>query len=262
MKLGRYFAVATMLFLSMAPTRATAQSNPVPALLPPPGADTKVEQQNKDGCWFLPPAEEPSKKFSLETFWNNQLRFESENKQFSIHIGGNFQVDSTWLIGPDSVFALPGGGMNGVDGASAIFLRRVRFRFEGQIYELIDYMVEYDLANANNENDGLQPPSFGNIIGAPNPCNVWVQIREVPWFGNVRFGNQVKPIGMTNNTNQAFLPFMERADNMDAFYGPFDGGFALGLTSRNVAESERATWQYGIYRPSTNVFGIGLNKGA
>src|SRR5262249_14310302 len=82
------------------------------------------------------------------------------------------------------------------------------------------------------------------------------------FVGDLRFGNQVKPIGMTNNTNQAFLPFLERADNMDAFYGPFDNGFALGLSARNRTENERLTWQYGIYGPSTNVFGITLNKAA
>ena len=82
----------------------------------------------------------------------------------------------------------------------------------------------------------------------------------MPFFGNVRFGNQVKPIGMTNNTYQGSLPFLERADNMDAFYGPFDSGFALGLSARNWTESERLTWQYGVYRPSINVFGVSLNK--
>jgi phosphate-selective porin OprO/OprP len=82
----------------------------------------------------------------------------------------------------------------------------------------------------------------------------------VPLLGNVRFGNQIKPIGMENNTAFTFLPFMERSDNMDAFYGPFDNGYALGLSARNWAESERLTWQFGIYRPSTNVFGVALNK--
>jgi hypothetical protein len=65
---------------------------------------------------------------------------------------------------------------------------------------------------------------------------------------------------MSTNTNQAFLPFMERPNNMDAFYGPFDSGFALGISSRNWSESERMTWQYGVYAPAINVFGISLNK--
>jgi phosphate-selective porin OprO/OprP len=202
----------------------------------------------------------PKKGFRLEATWDNGLWLDSPDDQFHIHVGGNAQIDSTWLIGPHSVFAIPGGGQNGVENAAATMLRRVRLRFEGDLYDQFDYIVEYDFANANNENSGIQPPSFGNIAGSPAPCNVWVQIRDVPFFGNIRFGNQVKPIGMTNNTYQGFLPFMERADNMDAFYGPFDNGFALGLSARNWTEGERLTWQYGIYRPSIDVFAVSLNK--
>jgi phosphate-selective porin OprO/OprP len=213
------------------------------------------------GFDLTPPAVtgEP-RRFGLSSSWSDGLRFRSDDDAFHIHVGGNAQIDSTWFIAPHGAFALPNGSTSGIGGASATFLRRVRLRLEGDIYGQFDYVVEYDLANANNENDGLQPPSFGNITGAPSPANVWIQARDVPFLGSVRFGNIVKPIGMTNNTNQAMLPFMERADNMDAFYGPFDGGFALGLAARDHTESERVTWQYGIYRPSINVFGIGINK--
>jgi hypothetical protein len=87
-----------------------------------------------------------------------------------------------------------------------------------------------------------------------------MQVRDVPYVGYVRFGNMDKPIGMTNNTSAAFLPFMERPDNQDAFYGPFDNGFVLGIMALNWTESERMTWRYGIFQPATNVFGVALNK--
>jgi phosphate-selective porin OprO/OprP len=205
------------------------------------------------------PSQAPG-KVHLEATWDNGLVLQSDDNAFHIHVGGNAQLDSTWLIGPVGVFAIPGGGMNGVENAAGLFLRRGRLRVDGDIYDQFDYVVEFDLSHAENENSGLEPPSFGNLSTSPVPCNVWMQIRDVPILGNVRFGNQVKPIGMTNNTNQAFLPFMERADNQDAFYAPFDSGFAMGLTARNWSESERLTWQYGIYRPSIVDFAISLNK--
>jgi phosphate-selective porin OprO/OprP len=197
----------------------------------------------------------------MMTSWTDGLRFQSLDNAFHVHVGGNAQIDSTWLIAPHSAFDLPNnGGTSGVGGAQATFLRRARLRVEGGLYDQFDFIVEYDLANASNDNDGLQPPSFSNLSGQPAPTNIWMQVRDVPVLGAVRFGNIVKPIGMTNNTSQAMLPFLERADNMDAFYGPFDSGFALGLVARNHTDNERATWQYGIYRPSTNVFGGALNK--
>jgi phosphate-selective porin OprO/OprP len=234
--------------------------------LPPHDADGKqrsaepAEGHEDTSPEVLPPPPAPEQRFRLEASWDNGLRLLSADNQFNLHIGGNAQVDSNWLIAPTSAFAIPGGGSNGVENAAATFLRRARLRAEGDIFDQFDYIVEYELANADNDSAGTQPPSFGNLNAAPGAKNVWVQVREVPLLGNVRFGNQVKPIGMTNNTYQGFLPFVERPDNMDAFYGPFDGGFSLGLSARNWAESERLTWQFGIYRPSINVFGVTLNK--
>jgi len=204
--------------------------------------------------------ETPKRSYGLLSSWTDGLRFKSDDDAFRVHVGGNAQIDSTWLIGPQSAFLLPNGSTSGIGNASATFLRRVRLRVEGSIFDQFDFIVEYDFANASNENDGQQPASFGNLSGQPAPCNVWMQIRDVPFLGDVRMGNIVKPIGMTNNTSQAMLPFLERADNMDAFYGPFDSGFALGLVARNHRDDELATWQFGIYRPAINVFGVALTK--
>jgi phosphate-selective porin OprO/OprP len=230
------------------------------------GPGVRVVIETKQGeCAVSPdrlpvPVAEERHPFHLDASWDNGLIFSSTDQLFHIHVGGNAQVDSTWLIAPKSLFFLSNGSANGVENDSATLLRRARLRLDGDIYDQFDFMFEYDLANADNENNGLQPPSFGNLNGSPAPCNVWMQVRDVPFFGNVRIGNQVKPIGMTNNQYQGFLPFMERPDNMDAFYGPFDKGFSLGITSRHWTESERLTWQYGIYRPATDPFGVALNK--
>jgi phosphate-selective porin OprO and OprP len=202
----------------------------------------------------------PERRVPLLVSWDNGLRFESDDKHFSLHVGGIAQIDSVWLIGPQSVFASPGGASNGVGNAQATQLRRAILQVDGGIFDQFDYSIEFDFANASNDNSGLQPPSFGNLTSSPAPLNVWMQVRDVPYLGNVRVGNQTKPIGMTNNTSAAFLPFMERPDNNDAFYGPFDNGFALGITARNWTESERVTWCYGIFQPATNVFGVSLNK--
>jgi len=249
---------------------------PVPAV--PPFTSTgpglfgiqvpEATEQAHEGVEMEAPASHPpecsdphTQRTRLEASWDNGLHFDSADDRFHIHVGGNAQIDSTWLIAPQGAFAIPGGGMNGVDNSSATFIRRARVRLEGDVYSQFDYVVEVDFANADNDNDGLQPPSFSNLNAAPALKNVWLQMREVPYVGNVRFGLQVVPLGMTNNTYQGFLPFMERADNMDAFYGAFSGGFALGLSAYNWTESERLTWHYGIYRPMTNVFGVALNKG-
>ena len=113
-----------------------------------------------------------SRKVGLDAYWDDGLWFESANKQFRLHVGGSAQIDSTWLIGPQSAFALPNGGANGIGNAAGTFLRRARFRAVGDIFEQFDYIVEYDFANASNENNGEEPPSFSNLTSAPVPTNM------------------------------------------------------------------------------------------
>src|SRR5262245_41985365 len=150
-------------------------ASPAPLQVPPhqpaPGYAPWV-QQPPAGYEFIPTApfppvqpphihhsSAPPRRFPLEAVWDNGLFLESHDRQFRIHVGGNAQWDSTWLIGPQSVFAIPGGAQNGAANAAATFLRRARIRLDGEIFERFDYMVEYDLANAVNENKGLQAPS-------------------------------------------------------------------------------------------------------
>jgi phosphate-selective porin OprO/OprP len=210
----------------------------------------------------MPPSvSEPEKRsVPLDASWENGLQLKSADDRFQLHVGGTGMIDTVWLIGPQSVFTVPGGGSNGVGNAEATFLRRAILQADGTIFGQFDYMLQFDFANASNDNSGQQPPSFGNLTSSPAPLNIWMQVRDVPYLGNVRVGNQDKPIGMTNNTSAVFLPFLERPDNYDAFYGPFDNGFALGVSANNWTESERVTWRYGIFQPATNVFGVALNK--
>jgi phosphate-selective porin OprO/OprP len=196
----------------------------------------------------------------LHAEWDHALWFVSTDNDYRIHVGGNLQWDSVWLIGPKGVLAEPSSNGTSTQNFPATLLRRARIRLNGSLFDRFDYMIEYDFANAVNENNGDQPPTISNVNISPQPINVWVQMRDVPFFGTVRVGQQVKPIGMTAHTYQGFLPFMERADNMDAFYGIFDEGYATGIASWNVSESERMTWQYGIYRPLQNSYGIALSK--
>jgi phosphate-selective porin OprO/OprP len=232
----------------------------------PPGPQTT--DGILDGPWFAAggdavspsPAPQPRQRVPLEASWDYGLRFESPDGRVNLHLGGLAQIDSAWLIGPHSEFAAPGGASNGVGNAQATFIRRAVLAMDGDIFDQFDYSIAFDFANASNDNSGEEPPSFGNLTSSPAPLDIWLQVRDVPYLGNVRIGNQDKPIGMINNTSAAFLPFMERPDNQDAFYGPFDNGFALGIAIHDWTESERVTWRYGIFQPATNVFAVALNK--
>jgi phosphate-selective porin OprO and OprP len=236
------------------PTPVEIRPNPAPEFavdpLPPPPPVTE----------FVPYAAPRSGRLPLDPYWDNGLRFISADEKVNLHAGGNLQWDSVWLNGSDTVLGAPASNAGSTTNSGSSNLRRARVKFDGEIYDWFDYSLEFDLANAVNDNKGLQSPTQDNLAGSPFPCNVWMQIRNVPLFNRVRIGNQVKPIGMTNNTYQGFLPFMERGDNMDGFYGPFDEGFDPGISSIGWTASERIAWRYGVYRPLKNAFAVGINN--
>jgi phosphate-selective porin OprO/OprP len=240
--------------LAQTPNPAGGDPPPAPAVVPAAPAHPEPDAA-ATGDPTAPP-------IRFDATWDNGLFLTSEDKQFRFHAGGVGQIDSVWLIGPKGNFVAPGGSTSGVGNSSATQLRRAILQADGTVYGQFDFIIQYDFANASNDNSGEQPPSFGNLSSSPAPLNIWMQVRDVPFLGIVRIGNQKKPIGMVNDESSVNLPFMERPDNHDAFYGPFDNGFALGVSVRNWSESERATWQTGIYRPATNVFGVALNKGS
>jgi phosphate-selective porin OprO/OprP len=241
------------------------QTPPLPSAQPAPVSQNAPKFTDNpfaaEDTTCAPEASPEKHPFHILASWDNGLQFESENKAFRFHFGGTGQLDTVGLIGPQSLFLAPGGSTsNGVGNGQATQLRRAILEVDGTFFEQVDFMIQYDFANASNDNSGEQPPSFGNLTSSPAPQNIWLQIRDVPFLGYVRFGNQTKTIGMDSNTGGANLPFLERSDNNDAFYGPFDNGFALGITAQNWTESERLTWRYGIFQPATNVFGTALNK--
>ncbi len=227
----------------------TVMDSPAPANAAPPTQPRTADEGSSS-----------SRRVPLQAYWDHGFRFESEDKKFDFHIGGTGNIDFVNPYGSADLFLGPNGAANGVENAQALFLRRAVLQAEGRIYDRFDFSIQFDFANASNDNNGEQSPSFGNLTSSPAPQNIWLQLRDVPYLGYVRIGQQKKPIGMENNTGAMALPFMERSDNMDAFYGPFDGGFALGATAHSWNSSETVTWKYGLFQPTNDVYGVAFNN--
>src|SRR5205085_12050078 len=105
-----------------APAQAEQLAMPAPAAAEHRTKDSGCPEDGED----VSPEDAHAKRrrVPLEASWDNGLRLESADDQFQLHVGGIAQVDTVWLIGPQSVFALPGGGSNGVGNAQATQLRR------------------------------------------------------------------------------------------------------------------------------------------
>ena len=208
--------------------------------------------------------EKPDPK-AIKPNWKHQLNFESNDKNFAVHLGGRTQIDTVFLESNPAAF----GAVNNAGDADSVNFRRARLRADGTIYKTIDYVVEYDFVNSVNDNAGLvgglpgQPNSAANVIHVPAPTDGYFTFKETPIVGNVRVGLQKEPIGLEHLTSSRYLDFMERSFNQDAYTGPSNNGFSMGASAfNNFGEDDRGLWTVGVFKNSVNAFAYAVDDGA
>ena len=94
------------------------------------------------------------------------------------------------------------------------------------MYEVFDWVVQYDLANfVSVPTPSVQAPASTN----PSFNEIYINWGQLPYVGNFRVGSFKEPIGFEHLESDAFLPFMERSYLQDFVFGPFHGGYSPGL---------------------------------
>ena len=192
---------------------------------------------------------------------NNGLWFSSADKNFQIHVGGRTQADFGLFHSSNQVQYAPGGTGRIRDGVD---FRRARLRVEGTMYEQFQWIAEFDFVNSNTFPGqrlvgGI--PAQNNVFATPAPTDLWFRFRDVPFFGNIRVGNQKEPYGFEHLISSRFLTFMERSFNQDAFYGAFNNGFVPGIMAFDALMDDRITWAAGVFKNTNNPYAIDVSGG-
>ena len=202
---------------------------------------------------------EVGKDFSMTASWRNGLELSTKDKAFKVHVGGRFQYDNAWFTNDSGGFsaapttAFPSRRSIFEDGSD---LRRARLRVDGTIWEVIDFVAEFDFTNTQ---DLRQAPSLLDPQGTVNPTDVFVNIGKLPYIGNLRVGHFKEPFGFEHNTSSRFLNFMERSMAFDAFVADFN--YSDGMMIFNNACDENVYWAVGVFREGTNAFGTNAGDG-
>ncbi|MFM7118535.1 MAG: OprO/OprP family phosphate-selective porin [Planctomycetota bacterium] len=202
-----------------------------------------------------PAAEDP---FKMSAKWNNGLEVQTADKQFRVHVGGRYQLDTGWFGTPLNVnqnINVPYG--DGID------FRRARLRVDGTMFEFIDWAAEFDFVNSvrirNQPVTGVNPGFFDESVTAPT--DLWVQYKTER-KAKIRVGNQKEAIGFEHLVSSRFLPFMERSFNQDTFYGGVFNGFTPGIqVTRNWGYDDLGVLQYGVFKPVNSVFAFNTGDG-
>lgn len=171
---------------------------------------------------------------NLQAYWDNGLRFGNADGSFRLMVGGRIQNDWAFFSEDDGIREDPDIGEmeNGTE------LRRARFFLRGEIYRVVEFKLEYDLTG-----------------GEPEPKDVYIGIRRIPYLGTVRVGHQREPFHRIQGSSKYYV-FMEKG--LQNALAPSRND---GLRAINAVLDKRMTWSAGIYR-ETNSLGESTNEDA
>jgi phosphate-selective porin OprO and OprP len=124
---------------------------------------------------------------------------------------------------------------------NAVGFRRARIALLGE-YEVFDYIIEMDFANRG----------INSVINSKDQStgfkDVYIQMRELPYLGNVRVGHFKECFGLEQLTSDNYTTFMERSVDDE---GAFVPGRNNGIMAFDWTENQRATWAIGAFTNQT-----------
>jgi phosphate-selective porin OprO and OprP len=196
--------------------------------------------------------------------WNEPnpgIWIETADRSFVFHFGATVHYDGAWYSAPAALETGPGGIRKFNDGVN---LRRGRVFFEGTFYEAVDYKFEIEIANgigfapAGSQNEFLA----GSVTNSAGPTDAWMTVKDVPWVGNIRIGNQKEWFSLEHLNSYRALNFMERSYLFD-FSQPtaFNNGFTPGISLFRTWANDRIFTAAGAYKNDSNVLGFGVGDG-
>ena len=166
---------------------------------------------------------------SLQAYWDKGLRFESENGNFKLAIGGRIMNDWAWMTENKKLKDESGIG----DLVDSTEFRRARLYIAGSIYENIGFKAQYDYED-----------------GVADFKDVYIELKKIPYLGNFRVGHFKEPYSLEQLTSSKYISFMERSLTDDPFAPERNTGFMF----HNHMLDKRATWAAGVFR-NTDAFG-------
>jgi phosphate-selective porin OprO/OprP len=200
----------------------------------------------------------------MDVIWKNGLNMETADKAFKFSVGGTVQFDMGWYGANQAIVNSVGTLNNYVDPGLALSdgmdFRRARVRFNGSIYETVEYFAQYDFANSldlRRRTIGVTTPTVPTIYdqnpGESTQFNeVWVGMSQIPLLGAVRIGHHREALNFVTATADRNQVWMERGLLFDAFNGDFN--FASGVTVDRTYLDGRAYSWLGFFQNNSRSF--------
>lgn len=168
-------------------------------------------------------------KSELQASWDKGLRFKSEDKSFSLKLGGRIQNDWAWFNQSDEHLAAYGNWQDGTE------FRRIRLYMSGTVYKNIIFKAQYDFAGAN---------AAGKEVSVKD---MFIGYQGIPFVGTFLVGHQKEPFGLEVLTSSKYVTFMERSP-----LTIFDSERNMGMAFQNSFANKRITAHAGVFKTTDN----------
>ena len=169
----------------------------------------------------------------LEKAWRDMQDADAKQKASStgkptLEINGRIHLDH-WSFTNDSegihFFENP---ITGIDPEDRLFFRRVRLRFQGDVFENVVYRMQIDF---NSPDDGEMK-------------DLYIGFTNLPFFRTLLIGNQKRPLGLDHLNSSRFNVFIERPLVVEAFN---EDARRPGIASYGYTDDEVYHWRFGVY---------------
>ena len=180
---------------------------------------------------------------------HNQIYFESNDGNFTMHVGGYAQFD----FGGDTVngrlrnISSSFADKVGIYGAEA---RRVKPTLEGTLYGDFDYKVQIDFGG------GTTPGS----TTSDTLQDVWMTYYGFPCVANIRVGHFKEPFSLEELTSDEWLEFTERSQANAFVIANATSDRNTGVMLFNTALDEHLTWAAGGFMQQSNGSGTSVQS--
>ena len=161
---------------------------------------------------------------SLRPYWKDGVRLETPDQRVSLKIGGRIQADWMWINEDQSVRDAIG------DQASGSEFRRTRLYMSGDLFGNLSFKSQFDFAG-----------------GSTALKDVFVGLKGIPGFGNVKIGHYKEPFSLEELTSSNYMTFVERS-----LPNAFSPSRNAGMTVYNSQLDQRLTWTAGVFRDTDN----------
>lgn len=200
-------------------------------------AETKAKKEAEEKGY------EVGSDLSMKGGWRDGFTAETPGKDYRVHLGGRFQADAGFFAPSDGLKrAFPDAWQDGAD------FRRLRFRADGQAYEVFDFVLEIEFSQDIN---GAVTRLF--------PTDAFLDFTHLPWIGNLAVGHYKEPFSMEDyGSPDSFGVFMERSSADSAFTPDRN----MGVMQHDSYFNDTVALAVGVFRANSdprsgNVFDYG-----